>query len=105
MKKTYTPAPSENSGQSCRTTNWGVRLEALGYSLRRNCTDSMGRKWAYRTFPIGAGSIGQFATLGDMGKWARQVERMRWLANVSDTNFDALPDGVFRNHPVIEVSA
>ena len=31
MKKTYTPAPSkralENSGQSCRTTNWGVRLK------------------------------------------------------------------------------
>jgi hypothetical protein len=99
MKKTYTPAPHENSGQSCRTTNWGVRLEALGYSLRRNCTDSMGRKWAYRTFPIGAGSIGQFATLGDMGKWARQVERMRWLERAAVGEREHYPEALSRSEP------
>src|SRR5579872_3562710 len=66
--------PRETPGQSCPYTNWGQTLERLGYHLYRNSVDSMGRSWKYRTFPIGAGTIGQFSSLGELTTWVRRIE-------------------------------
>lgn len=59
------------------TSNWAVRIGWLGYQLHRNCVDSFGRTWKYRTFPIGSGSVGQFTSLAELAAWVREVETMR----------------------------
>jgi hypothetical protein len=71
----------ESRGISCATTNWGLRVSWIGYSLYRDSVDSLGRRWAYRTYPIGGGSVGQFASLREMGEWVRSVEKMRAIDN------------------------
>jgi hypothetical protein len=85
---TFVPKPAaklrETAGTSCATTNWGVRIEALGYHLFRNSVDSFGRRWAYRTFPHASGTVGQFASLAEMAAWVRQVEYVRFLLRTTD---------------------
>lgn len=71
----------ESVGRSCATTNWGVRISWLGYALYRGSVDSFGRRWAYRTFPEGSGSVGQFSSLREMVAWVREVETMRAIDN------------------------
>jgi len=53
------------------------RLEALGYSLHANCIDSFGRKWKYRTFPMGSGPINQFNNRVQVDAYCAQVEQIR----------------------------
>ena len=36
----------ETAGRSLVTTNWGKRIDALGYALFAGSVDSFGRKWA-----------------------------------------------------------
>ena len=71
----------ESAGVSCATTNWGVRISWLGYSLYRGSVDSFGRRWAYRTFPQGSGSIGQFSSLRELVARVRDIEKMRAIDN------------------------
>ncbi len=61
-------------------TNWGVRLGRLGYHLHGNVIDTFGRTWKLSTSPIsGSGTIGYFATLGDMALYVRQLEEFRLM--------------------------
>jgi len=68
-----------DSGRSFASTNWGVRIERLGYSLYADSRDEMGRVWRYSVFPHGAGSTGRFNTLRELAAWVRAVETTRWL--------------------------
>ena len=96
MENNQTKKQKETRGQSCATTNWGVRFERIGYALYRNSVDSFGRKWAYRTFPIGSGSVGQFSNLSEMAAYCRQVEDIRFLSRVDDVTFLANQDARMR---------
>jgi hypothetical protein len=53
------------------------RLNALGYYLDRDVTDSMGRTWAYKTAPMRSGSIGYCHTKAELLHYVEQVEQLR----------------------------
>lgn len=80
----------ETPGRNLSSTNWGVRIAELGYTLYGGSIDSFGRSWKYRTFPIGSGSIGQFGSLGDLTAWVRRVENIRALPNLTNEYVAAL---------------
>jgi hypothetical protein len=56
-----------------------TRFKALGYTVRKNVKDSLGRKWKYSTGPSKGpgGSHGFFKNLKDVERYLRQVEAMR----------------------------
>jgi len=85
----------ETVGRNLSTTNWGVRISELGYTLYGGSVDSFGRSWKYRIFPNSAGSVGQFGSLAELGAWVRRADRTRALSNWSDEYFAALPNSVF----------
>ena len=77
----------ENPGANLSSTNWGVRIAALDYTLYGGSIDSFGRSWKYRTFPAGSGCVGQFVSLGDLTAWVRRVENIRALPVLTDEYF------------------
>ncbi len=68
----------ENNGKQITTGKAALLAEVLGYSIHRGCVDSLGRRWAYRTFPIGPGPIGQFSNITQVLKYFGQIEEVRY---------------------------
>ncbi len=55
-----------------------ARLSILGYGLSCNVTDSLGRRWAYRTSPIASGGgTSYFSSKTNVATYVEQVEQIR----------------------------
>lgn len=51
------------------------RVEALGYVLRRNITDSYGHRWPYSVAAPGSECYYRFKRLADVNEWFEEKEK------------------------------
>jgi len=68
----------ENNGKQITTGKAALQAKALGYSIHHRCVDSFGRRWAYRTFPMVSGPVGQFSNITQVLKYFAQIEEFRY---------------------------
>lgn len=62
------------------------RLKNLSYFLSLNEKDAFGRKWKYRTSPMGAGSTNYFNSLEEINRYCENIEKIRkWQEEVLTT--------------------
>lgn len=81
MRKIYPPTPKSKLPEHNGRIVAHDRLNQLGYSLHSHCIDSFGRRWSYRTFPMGSGPVNQFETMAQVEQYCSDVEQIRsWQA-------------------------
>lgn len=76
-------------------TNWGTRINHLGYALAGGVRDNIGRSWRYRVASYTCGPVGYFDSLGDLTAWVRQVEEVRLMIEHPDRHALGVEVGVF----------
>jgi len=77
------------------STNWGVRLERLGYALAGNIRDNIGRTWKYRAASYTYGAVAYFNSLSDMALWVRQVEEARLMIEHPERHAQGVTIGIY----------
>ncbi len=85
--------------KNLNSSNWGVRLERLGYGLAKNVVDNIGRRWLLRAASFTGGPVAYFDSLGDMARWAREVEEARFMVSNPDRHALGVELGIYKRDP------
>lgn len=86
--------------RNLNSTNWGVRLNGLGYALAGNVLDTMARRWKYRAASFACGPVAYFNSLGDLAVWVRRIEETRLMLNAPERHAFGVEIGVYPIRPL-----
>ena len=84
-------------------TNWGTRLQALGYDLTMDVRDTMGRPWKFRATSTTCGPVAYFASLAHLVRWVRQVEEVRLMVEFPERHALGVEVGAYPIRPLSNV--